>query len=103
MTSPPFRVTRLRRITTLVVSLRNLTLPSPKRQFAPPGWKQKISSLLPALLPAARQVVCQGVPQLVRLELVVDLARDAEGGVGLGPAPVSEGQAVVGGAIDVSG
>ena len=38
-------------MTTLVVSLRNLTLPSPKRQLAPPGWKQKISSLAPALLP----------------------------------------------------
>ena len=38
VTSPPLRVTRLRRTVTFRVALRNLALPSPKRQMAPPGW-----------------------------------------------------------------
>jgi hypothetical protein len=36
--SPPLRVMRPRRATTLIVSLMNLTLPSPNRQLTPPGW-----------------------------------------------------------------
>jgi competence protein ComEC len=36
--SPVLSVTRARRMATFVDSLRNRTLPSPKRQLAPPGW-----------------------------------------------------------------
>src|SRR5512135_981719 len=53
-TSPPAAVTILRRVTTLMLSLMNRTLPSPKRQLTPPLWYENSSSLAPALLPAVR-------------------------------------------------
>src|SRR4051794_954571 len=54
MTSPLVRVTRARRVTRLMLSLRNRTLPSPIRTLTPPEWYENSSSLAPALLPAVR-------------------------------------------------
>ena len=39
MTSPPFRVPRARHVGRLTEFLTNLTEPSPKSTFTPPGWR----------------------------------------------------------------
>jgi hypothetical protein len=56
-TSPLLGVIRHRWTTMFKLSLRNRTEPSPSSAVTPPGWKPKISSFAPALLPAVVFVV----------------------------------------------
>ena len=74
-------MTKARNVTTLIVSLRKRTLPSPIRTLTPPGWNENSSSLLPALLPWATNgpVAVQAVGLVIGPVLVVGRAGDAVG------------------------
>src|SRR5262249_18918863 len=57
-TSPPLSETSPRNVTTLTVSFKKRTLPSPINTLTPPGWNENSSSFAPALFPCATNGGC---------------------------------------------
>src|SRR5579885_722947 len=71
MTSPPARETSAATTGGDMLSFRKVTWPSAKTTLAPPGWKLKISSLVPQLLMSFQQPFGPSVPGELLLLLMI--------------------------------